>query len=36
MNKKIVEIATVLYGHLAPGVAVGLRMSELALMRFLL
>jgi formylmethanofuran dehydrogenase subunit E len=33
LNKKIVEIATELHGHLAPGIALGLRMSELALMR---
>lgn len=33
MDKKIVEIATLLHGHLAPGIALGMRMSELALMR---
>lgn len=33
MDKKIVEIATALHGHLAPGIAIGLRMSELALMQ---
>lgn len=33
MDKKIIEIATALHGHLAPGIALGLRMSELALIR---
>lgn len=33
MDKKNVEIATALHGHLAPGIALGLRMSELALSR---
>ena len=33
MDTKIVEIATALHGHLAPGLALGLRMSELALKR---
>lgn len=31
MDKKIVELAVGLHGHLAPGIALGLRMSELAL-----
>lgn len=31
MDKKIVELAIALHGHLAPGIALGLRMSELAL-----
>jgi formylmethanofuran dehydrogenase subunit E len=33
MNKKTVELAVALHGHLAPGIALGLRMSELALSR---
>ena len=33
MDKKIVELATNLHGHLAPGIALGLRMSEIALLR---
>jgi len=33
MDKKIIELATALHGHLAPGIALGLRMSELALSR---
>ena len=33
MDKKIVELAVGLHGHLAPGIALGLRMSELALVR---
>ena len=33
MDKKIVELAVALHGHLAPGIALGLRMSELALLR---
>ncbi|SNQ61696.1 FmdE family protein [Candidatus Methanoperedens nitratireducens] len=33
MDKKIVNLATELHGHLAPGIALGLRMSELALSR---
>lgn len=33
MDKKTIELATALHGHLAPGVALGLRMSELALSR---
>ncbi len=33
MDKKIVELAVALHGHLAPGIALGLRMSELALSR---
>jgi len=31
MDKKIVELAVGLHGHLAPGIALGLRMSEHAL-----
>lgn len=31
MDEKIVELAVALHGHLAPGIALGLRMSELAL-----
>lgn len=31
MNEKTVELATALHGHLAPGIALGLRMSDLAL-----
>lgn len=31
MNKKIVELAIGLHGHLAPGIALGIRMSEIAL-----
>jgi len=31
MDKKIIKLATSLHGHLAPGIALGLRMSELAL-----
>lgn len=31
MDRKIVELAIGLHGHLAPGIALGLRMSELAL-----
>ncbi len=33
MDKKIVNLAIDLHGHLAPGIALGLRMSELALFR---
>ncbi|MFA4956326.1 MAG: FmdE family protein [Candidatus Methanoperedens sp.] len=33
MDKKIVNLAIGLHGHLAPGIALGLRMSELALVR---
>ncbi len=33
MDKKTIDLATALHGHLAPGVALGLRMSELALSR---
>lgn len=33
MDKKIVNLAIDLHGHLAPGIALGLRMSELALVR---
>ncbi|MFZ3058618.1 MAG: FmdE family protein [Candidatus Methanoperedens sp.] len=33
MDKKIVNLAIELHGHLAPGIALGLRMSELALSR---
>ncbi len=33
MDKKTVDLATVLHGHLAPGIALGLRMSEVALLR---
>ena len=33
MDKKIVELAVDLHGHLAPGIALGLRMSEIALQR---
>ncbi len=33
MDKKIVNLAIELHGHLAPGIALGLRMSELALLR---
>ncbi len=33
MDKKTVELAVLLHGHLAPGIALGLRMSELALVR---
>lgn len=33
MDKKIVNLAVELHGHLAPGIALGLRMSELALFR---
>ncbi len=33
MDKKIVNLAIGLHGHLAPGIALGLRMSELALFR---
>ncbi len=33
MDKKTVELAIALHGHLAPGIALGLRMSELALLR---
>lgn len=33
MDKKTIELATSLHGHLAPGLALGLRMSELALSR---
>lgn len=31
MDEKIIKLATDLHGHLAPGIALGLRMSELAL-----
>lgn len=31
MDKRTIELATALHGHLAPGIALGLRMSELAL-----
>jgi formylmethanofuran dehydrogenase subunit E len=33
MDNKIVNLAIDLHGHLAPGIALGLRMSELALSR---
>ncbi len=33
MNPTIVDIAVELHGHFAPGVALGLRMSEIALLR---
>ena len=33
MDKKIINLAVELHGHLAPGIALGLRMSELALSR---
>lgn len=33
MDKKTVELAIALHGHLAPGIALGLRMSEIALSR---
>ncbi|CAG0949634.1 MAG: FmdE family protein [Candidatus Methanoperedens sp.] len=33
MDKKIVNLAIDLHGHLAPGIALGLRMSEIALVR---
>ncbi len=33
MDKKIVNLAIELHGHLAPGIALGLRMSEIALSR---
>lgn len=33
MDEKIVNLAIELHGHLAPGIALGLRMSELALSR---
>src|SRR3972149_3896390 len=33
MDKKIVNLAIDLHGHLAPGIALGLRMSEIALSR---
>lgn len=33
MDKKIIKLAIELHGHLAPGIALGLRMSELALSR---
>ncbi len=33
MDKKIVNLAIEFHGHLAPGIALGLRMSELALSR---
>lgn len=33
MDNKIISIAIDLHGHLAPGIALGLRMSELALSR---
>lgn len=33
MDKKTVELAVALHGHLAPGIALGLRMCELALSR---
>lgn len=33
MDKRTVEIAAALHGHLAPGIALGLRMSEIALVR---
>ncbi len=33
MDQKIIKLATDLHGHLAPGIALGLRMSELALMK---
>ncbi len=32
MDKRIIELAVALHGHLAPGIALGLRMSELALL----
>lgn len=31
MDEKVIKLATDLHGHLAPGIALGLRMSELAL-----
>lgn len=31
MDEKIIKLATDLHGHLAPGIALGLRMSEVAL-----
>lgn len=31
MDERIIKLATDLHGHLAPGIALGLRMSELAL-----
>jgi formylmethanofuran dehydrogenase subunit E len=33
MDKKTIELAVALHGHMAPGIALGLRMSELALLR---
>ncbi len=33
MDKRTVDLAVALHGHLAPGIALGLRMSELALVR---
>jgi len=33
MDKKTIELAIALHGHLAPGIALGLRMSEIALSR---
>lgn len=33
MDKKTIELAVSLHGHLAPGIALGLRMSEVALSR---
>ncbi len=33
MDKKIVNLAIDLHGHLAPGIALGIRMSEIALFR---
>ncbi|MDW7726711.1 MAG: FmdE family protein [Candidatus Methanoperedens sp.] len=33
MDKKIVSLAVDLHGHLAPGIALGLRMSQIALQR---
>jgi len=33
MDKKIIELATNIHGHLAPGIALGLRMSDIALLR---
>ncbi len=32
MDKRTIELAVALHGHLAPGIALGLRMSELALL----
>ncbi len=32
MDKKTIELAVALHGHLAPGIALGIRMSEIALL----